>query len=113
MKVRHTAAALAAATILASAGAYAQAPAPAANDATPVAGAKITLDAAVKAAEAHVQGKAAKAEYERQKGGQYVYDVEVVSGAKVFDVKIDAEKGTVLTSKEDQADADDGGDEAD
>ena len=113
MKVRHTAAALAAAAILASAGAYAQAPAPAANDAAPVTGAKVTLDAAIKAAEAHVRGKAAKAEYERQKGGQYVYDVEVVAGAKVFDVKVDADKGTVIASNEDKADADDGGDEAD
>ena len=80
MKVRYAVAALAAATVLASAGAYAQTPA--VNDAAPVARAKVSLDAAVKAAEAHVQGKAAKAEYERQKGGQYVYDVEVVAGGR-------------------------------
>lgn len=101
------------AAMLASAGAFAQPVAPAANDAGPVGSAKITLDAAVATAEKHVQGKASKAEYEKQKGGQWVYDVEVVARAKVFDVKVDADKGTVIASAEDQADTDNGGDAAD
>jgi uncharacterized membrane protein YkoI len=101
------------AAMLASTGAFAQPPAPAANDAGPVGSAKVTLDAAVATAEKHVQGKASKAEYEKQKGGQWVYDVEVVAGAKVFDVKVDADKGTVIVSAEDHADTDDEGDAAD
>ena len=35
-----------------------------------------------------------------------MYDVEVVSGAKVFDVKVDGTKGTVISSVEDKADHD-------
>lgn len=101
------------AAMLASAGALAEPAAPAANDAGPVGSARITLDAAVATAEKHVQGKASKAEYEKQKGGGWAYDVEVVAGAKVFDVKVDADKGTVIASAEDRADTDDEGDAAD
>jgi hypothetical protein len=53
-------------------------------------------------AEQHVNGKAAHAGYENSKQG-WVYDVEVVSGVKVFDVKLDATKGTVISSAEDMA----------
>lgn len=84
-----------------------------ANDAGPVATAKISLDAAVAVAEKHVQGKAVRAEYEKQKEGAWVYDVEVRAGSKVFDVKVDADKGTVIASTEDAADSDDDGDKAD
>lgn len=113
MKLRHSIIAGSAAALLASAGVLAQTPSAPPNDAEPVGSAKVSLDAAVAAAEKHVQGKAARAEYEKQKGGQWVYDVEVVAGAKVFDVKVDAEKGTVIASTEDRADADDNGDETD
>jgi hypothetical protein len=41
------------------------------------------------------------------------YDVEIVSGAKVFDVRIDANKGTVISSAEDKVDHDDEGDKED
>ena len=34
-------------------------------------------------------------------------DVGVVSGAKVFGVRVDADKGTVISSVEDKADRDD------
>ena len=99
---------------LASGPAYAQtAAAPTANDAGPIGSAKISLDAAVAAAEKHVQGKASRAEYEKQKGGQWVYDVEVVAGAKTFDVKVNAENGAVIASAEDKTDTDDRDDEAD
>ncbi len=77
------------------------------NDAMAVAKAGIPLTQAVSIAEQHVNGKASSAEYENSKQG-WVYDVEVVSGAKVFDIRIDADKGTVISSAEDKADRDDG-----
>ncbi|MDE2611977.1 MAG: PepSY domain-containing protein [Burkholderiales bacterium] len=78
-----------------------------ANDALAIKDAKIALAQAVSIAEQHANGKASKAEYERSKKGAR-YEVEVVSGDKVFDVTVDADKGTVLTSVEDQADHGDG-----
>lgn len=82
------------------------------NDAMAIVKAKIPLVQAVTTAEQHVNGKAARAEYESSKHG-WVYDVEVVSGAKVFDVKVDADKGTVISSAEDTADHDDDHDKQD
>jgi uncharacterized membrane protein YkoI len=38
------------------------------------------------------------------------YDVEVSTGSKVFSIKVDADKGTVIASSEDRADD---GDKAD
>jgi hypothetical protein len=67
---------------------------------------------AVTVAEQHANGKASRAEYENSKQG-WVYDVEVVSGAKVFDVRVDADKGTVISSAEDKADHDDDHDKRD
>jgi uncharacterized membrane protein YkoI len=83
------------------------------NDASAIGKAKISLVQAVTAAEQHVNGKAAKAEFERSKQHGWVYDVEVVSGPKVFDVKVDPDKGAVIASTEDKADHDDGRDEQD
>lgn len=82
------------------------------NDAMDITKAKIPLAQAVTAAEQHAHGKASRAEYENSKRG-WVYDVEVVSGAKVFDVKVDADNGTVISSAEDKADHDDDHDEQD
>ena len=82
------------------------------NDAMAITKAKISLSQAVTTAEQHANGKAARAEYENSKHG-WVYDVEVVSGAKVFDVKVDGDKGTVISSTEDKADRDDDHDEKD
>ena len=82
------------------------------NDAIAIAKAKIPLAQAVSVAEQHANGKAARAEYENSKQG-WAYDVEVVSGAKVFDVKVDADKGTVISSAEDKADRDDDHDNQD
>ena len=76
------------------------------NDAMALAKAKISLTQAVVIAERHANGKAARAEFEDSKKG-WVFDVEVVSGAKVFDVRIDAIKGEVISSVEDQSDRDD------
>ena len=82
------------------------------NDAMAIAKAKIPLTQAVTVAEQHANGKASRAEYENSKQG-WVYDVEVVSGAKVFDVRVDANKGTVISSAEDKADHDDDHDKRD
>lgn len=83
------------------------------NDATAISKAKIPLTQAITAAEQHTNGKAAKAEFEQSKQHGWVYDVEVVSGAKVFDVKVDPNKGTVIASTEDKVDNDDEHDEQD
>lgn len=72
------------------------------NDAIAIAGAKVDLTQAVSAAEQHVGGKAARAEYERHKG-QWVFDVEVVKDKKVMDVKVDPASGKVLATTEDRA----------
>ncbi|MEJ7138158.1 PepSY domain-containing protein [Amphibiibacter pelophylacis] len=82
------------------------------NDAAAVLQAQVPLAQAVAIAEQHVKGKASKAEYENSKQG-WVYDVEVVSGAQVFDVRVDAAKGTVISSAADTADRDDDQDKKD
>ncbi len=82
------------------------------NDALAIAQAKISLTQAVTTAEQHAGGKATHAEYENSKQG-WVYDVEVVNGAKVFDVRVDADKGTVISSAEDKAEHDDDQDKKD
>ena len=56
------------------------------NDALYITNAKVSMVQAVTAAEQHANGRAARAEYEQTKGG-WAYDVEVVKGSKVFDVK--------------------------
>ncbi|MDD4880542.1 MAG: PepSY domain-containing protein [Gallionellaceae bacterium] len=82
------------------------------NDALAIAGAKIDLGAAVAAAEQHVGGKASRAEYERH-NGHWVFDVEVVKGRSVMDVKVDAGNGKVIEARADKADHDDDGDRED
>jgi uncharacterized membrane protein YkoI len=82
------------------------------NDALAVKSAKIDLASAVTAAEKHVGGKAAKAEYERHQG-QWVFDIEVVKDKQVMDVKVDAASGKVISATEDKADQDDDGDKDD
>ena len=74
--------------------------------------AKLSLNQAIAAAEQHASGKASKAEYEQTKAG-WAYDVEVVAGNKVFDVRVDADRGTVISSAEDKNDRDDEHDEKD
>ena len=100
-------------TALASLGAVAFAAKTMENDAVPGPPAKVSLVQAIVAAEQHqAGGKATRAEYEKTRAG-WVYDVEVVSGAKVFDVRVDADKGTVISSAEDTADRDDDHDKTD
>ena len=92
--------------VLATAGAMAFAAKTVDNDALTAPPAKISLTQAISTAEQQANGRATRGEYEKTKTG-WAYDVEVVSGAKVFDVRIDADKGTVISSKEDSADHDD------
>ncbi|MEO7105222.1 MAG: PepSY domain-containing protein, partial [Rhodoferax sp.] len=82
------------------------------NDAMAINKAKISFVQAVTAAEQQANGKASQAEFESSRYG-WVYDVEVVRGDKVFDVKVDADKGTIISSSEDKADSDDEHDERD
>jgi uncharacterized membrane protein YkoI len=77
------------------------------NDALAIANTKVSLAQAISAAEQHVGGKAAKAEFEQDKG-QWTFDVEVVKDAnQVFDVKVDSNTGKVLSATADKADNDD------
>lgn len=90
------------AIVLAAASTIAQAH-PKARDVTALANAKVPLAQAVTAAEQHVNGKALKAEFERSWQGGGVFEVDVVSGSgQVFEVKVDADKGTVLSSVEER-----------
>lgn len=73
------------------------------NETTAFAQAKVSIVQAIATAEQHAIGKATRAELEQSKTG-LTFDVEVVSGTKVFDVKVDADKGTVISSAEDKAD---------
>ena len=82
------------------------------NDALHIPKANIPLAQAVTSAEQHAKGQAVRAEYEHSKQG-WVYEVEVVSGTKVFDVRVDPDKGAVLSSTEDKADSDDEHDQED
>ena len=73
------------------------------NDELAISGVKLTLTQAISAAERHVGGKASRAEYERHKG-QWVFDVEVVKGSKVMDVRVDPTSGKVIVAVEDKID---------
>ncbi|MEO5698667.1 MAG: PepSY domain-containing protein [Burkholderiaceae bacterium] len=111
--VRKSLLAMFAAALVVAGGATAFAAQTAENDAQAVNQATVTLAQAVAAAEQQAGGRASKAEFEHSKAHGWVYDVEVVSGAKVFDVKVDAQKGTVLASTLDTADHGDEHDERD
>lgn len=75
------------------------------NDALAIMHAKISLTQAITAAEGHTQGKAVKAEFEQTKSG-HVFEVEIVKGTQVFDVVVDADKGSIVSSKLDKEDHD-------
>ncbi|WP_020178792.1 PepSY domain-containing protein [Methylopila sp. M107] len=77
------------------------------NDAPPGPEAATSMQTAIATAEQHVKGKAVRAEYERRKGGGWVYDIEVRTASDVFDVTVDPDKGAVIASIADKADLDD------
>ena len=68
--------------------------------------AKVSLAQAIAIAEQRVNGKAVDADYDHSRWG-WVYEIEVLSNGKEFDVKIDPVKGTVLSVVEDRFDYDD------
>ncbi len=82
------------------------------NDALAVMATKVSLSQAVTTAEQLVNGKATRAELEKH-SDQLVFDVEVINGKKVMDVKVDPESGKVLAATEDKIDHDDDHDKAD
>lgn len=94
-----------AAIVAASGVAFATQAANAENDAvSDLANAKVTLGQAVTTAEAQLNGRATSAELDSE-GGTVAYKVEVVAAnSKVFDMRIDAIDGKVLSSKQDVAD---------
>lgn len=63
--------------------------------------AKVTLVQAIQTAEQHQPGKAVKADLEVKRNSSY-YEVDVVSAEKrAYEVRVDAETGKVISSKED------------
>lgn len=65
----------------------------------------VTVSQAIVIAEQYAGGKANQAQFE-SKRGQSFFEVEVVNGTKIMDVRIDAHSGTVMGSKEDKPDSD-------
>ncbi len=103
---RHIKPAIAAIVIATvGAGAYA-ATVHAQNDAQAISNAKTSLIQAITTAEQNANGKAVQAKFDGDAKQGPLYKVEVVSGDKVFDVKVDAEKGAVISSKADTPDHD-------
>jgi uncharacterized membrane protein YkoI len=82
------------------------------EDARHIPPAKATLAQAVLLAEQQVKGRAVRAELEMARQG-WVYDVEVIQDTKVFDVKVDADKASVISAEQDHTDGDTEQDEQD
>ncbi|HXL30394.1 MAG TPA: PepSY domain-containing protein [Bradyrhizobium sp.] len=66
-----------------------------------------SLAAAVAAAEKRLKGQAIGVDHEQQADGRLVYEIEVRNGSNVFDVEVDADKGTVIATAEGRPGADD------
>ncbi|MBS0508905.1 MAG: PepSY domain-containing protein [Proteobacteria bacterium] len=102
--ITHKASLAALATVLAASGAMAYAAAGGeGNDALAAAQAPVSLIQAIAAAEQHAGGKATRAAYEHSRKGAY-YEVEVVQGQQVWDVRVDPQKGSVITAALDKKD---------
>ncbi len=69
------------------------------RDALASVNAKVSLVQAIAAAEQHVNGKAAAAEFERKWQGD-LYEVDVVNDGRVFEVRVDANTGAIISSFE-------------
>ncbi len=75
------------------------------NDALAINNAKIDIQHAIAAAESSTGGKTIRAEFENEnEHDKAVYDIEVVKGNKVFDIRVDGETGQVIQSKIDDID---------
>jgi uncharacterized membrane protein YkoI len=75
------------------------------NDALAINEAKIPISQAIATAEQHAKGKATRAEFEQTRQHKR-FEVEVVSGTKVYDVVIDADQGNVVSIAEDKPERD-------
>lgn len=73
------------------------------NNVLAISNAKIPLAQAIAAAEQQTGGNATRAEFEHEKG-RWLAAVEIVKGGEVIDVSIDADQGTIHSSREDKAD---------
>jgi hypothetical protein len=73
------------------------------NDALTITATKVSLVQAIATAEKYVGGVASRAEYEQHKG-HGVFDIEVVKGASVMDVMVDAGNGKVIDARADITD---------
>lgn len=62
--------------------------------------AKISITEAIATAQTRAEGTAVSAELDRRLG-KAVFEVEVMSGARLFDVRLDAETGNVIDVRED------------
>lgn len=62
--------------------------------------AKISLSEAIVKAQTRANGTAVSAEMDRRLG-KAIFEVEVISGGRLFDVKLDAVDGSVIDVKED------------
>lgn len=108
MKRHYTYSLLGAGLIAVGAIAYAEKGEPAnepETDSVPVTQAPVSLVQAVQTAELRAGGKAREAEYTHSREG-WVYEVEVFTGTKVFDVRVDSTTGSVISSEEDVPDRD-------
>jgi uncharacterized membrane protein YkoI len=62
--------------------------------------AKVSMVDAINAAQQHSQGRAIRAEYEQQKDGKWAYEIKVASGTALTEVKIDANDGAVVSTRD-------------
>ena len=78
------------------------------KDALSINRAHITLAQAIGIAEKQYPGsRASEAEFEYSKKTGWAYDIEVISNAKAWDVKVDPQKGMIISALEDGVDYDD------
>lgn len=93
------------------AAAYAYAADSAHTDAVDAQNVRISLAEAIAIAEQHVGGKAIQAELEHENGSLF-YDVEVNRGTQRMDVRVDVDRGSILSAKADEIDHEGEGPEA-
>lgn len=74
--------------------------------------AKISLPAAITTAEAHVAGQAVEAKLDAE-ASDAAYEVEVLKGDQLMEVKVDSRDGKVLSATVDLPDGDGDDDECD
>ena len=73
------------------------------NDSSSINHAKIPMTQAISSAEKQVGGRVVKAKYFRNDNAG-VYEIEIASGIKAFDVKVDANNGNIISSTEETPD---------